>query len=51
MLAAIGRVPNIKDLGLEKIGVELERVAVKVDDHHCTNVPGIYAIGDAINRP
>ncbi len=48
---ALGRPPNVKDLGLEEIGVELDRSSVKVDEHHYSSVDGIYAIGDAINQP
>ena len=51
ILYATGRAPNTKGLGLEKAGVELDKVgAVKVDDAFRTNVPSIYAIGDVIDR-
>jgi dihydrolipoamide dehydrogenase len=47
MLVAIGRVPYTADLGLEAVGVALDkRGRVVTDDHYRTNVPGIYAIGD-----
>jgi len=46
MLVAIGRVGNIENIGLEAVGVEVENGLVKVDDRCCTNVDGIYAIGD-----
>jgi dihydrolipoamide dehydrogenase len=46
VLIAVGVQPNVENIGLEKIGVELERGAIRVDDHYRTNVPGIYAIGD-----
>jgi dihydrolipoamide dehydrogenase len=46
VLVAVGVQPNVENLGLEKLGVELERGAIKVDDYGRTNVPGIYAIGD-----
>jgi len=49
-LVAIGVMPNTEDLGLEKIGVTLEKGFVKVDDAMRTNVPGVYAIGD-VNGP
>ena len=51
VLFALGRPPKVKNLGLEEIGVELEKGAIKVDEHHNTTVPGIYAIGDVINQP
>jgi dihydrolipoamide dehydrogenase len=50
-LIAIGRVPYTEGLGLETIGVAMERGRVTVDAHFATNVPGIYAIGDVIAGP
>ncbi len=49
VLIALGRPPNVLGLGLEEIGVQLEKGSVKVDEHHNSTVGGIYAIGDAIN--
>lgn len=46
VLMAVGVQPNVENLGLETLGVALERGAIKVDDYCRTNVPGIYAIGD-----
>ncbi|MFC1935565.1 dihydrolipoyl dehydrogenase [Chloroflexota bacterium] len=46
VLVAVGIQANTEDLGLDKIGVELERGYVKVDASMSTNVPGVYAIGD-----
>ena len=51
VLLAIGRRPHLAGLGLEEAGVTLERGRVKTDAHYATNVPGIYAIGDAIDGP
>jgi len=52
VLIAIGRVPFTEGLGLKDVGVKLdERGRVAVDRHYATNVPGIYAIGDAIAGP
>ena len=49
VLLAIGRRPHVAGLGLDALGVALdERGRVKTDAHFATNVPGIYAIGDAI---
>ena len=48
LLLAVGRLPNTDDLGLDKAGVETDgRGFIKVDDQLATNVPGIWAIGDA----
>ena len=49
-LIAVGRRPNIEDLGLEEVGVELEDGVIKVDERCRTNVPGVYAIGDCAER-
>jgi dihydrolipoamide dehydrogenase len=47
-LAAIGFTPNSRNLGLEELGVKLgERGGVEIDARMATNVPGIWAIGDA----
>ena len=51
VLLAVGRVPNTDDLGLDKAGIETDkRGFVTVDDELRTNVPGIWAIGDANGR-
>ena len=51
LLLAVGRVPNTDDLGLDSAGVETnERGFIKVDDQLRTNVPGIWALGDANAR-
>ncbi len=48
-LVAIGRGPYTQGLGLEAVGIELDkRGFITVDKHWQTNVPGIYAIGDVI---
>ncbi|MGH1452193.1 MAG: dihydrolipoyl dehydrogenase [Paracoccaceae bacterium] len=52
VLVATGRKPYVDGLGLADLGVEMtERGQVKTDDHWRTNIPGVYAIGDAIVGP
>jgi len=52
VLVAVGRRPYTDGLGLKESGVNLdEKGRVAVDPHFQTNVPGIYAIGDAIAGP
>ncbi len=51
MISAVGVVCNTENLGLEKIGVKLDRGAVVTDGHGRTNVPGVYAIGDVAGPP
>jgi len=47
VLVAIGRIPYTAGLGLQEIGVQLDKRGRVLTDHHFgTNVPGIYAIGD-----
>ena len=51
VLMAIGRTARIAGLGLEGIGVQLERGFVKVSPHMETSVKGLYAIGDMAGAP
>ena len=52
MLVAIGRVAYTAGLGLDALGVALDkRGRVVTDDHYRTNVPGIYAVGDCREGP
>jgi dihydrolipoamide dehydrogenase len=52
VLVSIGRVPYTQGLGLEDVGVALDkRGCVATDGHFKTNVDGIYAIGDVIAGP
>lgn len=51
VMFATGRVPHVKDLGLEKAGVELnDQCAIKVDDYSKTSADNIWAIGDVTDR-
>jgi dihydrolipoamide dehydrogenase len=50
-LIAIGRVPYTEGLGLDALGVNMERGRVVTDAHFKTNVDGIYAIGDVVAGP
>jgi len=51
VLVAVGRRPISDGLGLEEVGVKLERGFIPVDKRLRTNVPGIYAIGDVAGQP
>jgi dihydrolipoamide dehydrogenase len=51
VLVAVGRNPLSPNLGLEKIGVEIDRGFIKVDDSFRTACPSVYAIGDVIRPP
>lgn len=51
VLYATGRLPKTKNLGLESLGVALDRHgAIKVNHAFQSSVPSIYALGDVINR-
>ena len=51
VLIATGRTPYTEGLGLEAVGVALERGKIVIDNHFATNVAGIYAIGDVVRGP
>jgi len=46
VLSAAGVTPNLENIGLEEVGVIIEKGLVKVDAFYRTNINGIYAIGD-----
>jgi len=46
ILMSVGRKAVTQGIGLEKLGVEMDRGAVKIDKHCRTNVPNVYAAGD-----
>ncbi|MBS0849384.1 dihydrolipoyl dehydrogenase [Citrobacter sp. JGM124] len=51
VLLAVGVQPNIEGLGLEALGVELDRGFIKTDPVCRTNLFGLYAIGDVAGPP
>jgi dihydrolipoamide dehydrogenase len=52
VLVTVGRRPNSDGVGLEKVGVAIDKKGfVTVDKKLRTNVPGIYAIGDVAGQP
>jgi NAD(P) transhydrogenase len=52
VLAAFGRVANLDGIGLERLGLGIStRGHVKVNERFETNIPGMYAAGDAIGPP
>lgn len=50
VLVAIGVRPNSEGIGLESVGVALDRGSIVIGDHMETNVPGVYAIGDVTGK-
>jgi dihydrolipoamide dehydrogenase len=51
LISAVGVVGNVENLGLEKLGVKIERGTIVTDGVGRTNVPGVYAIGDVAGPP
>ncbi|MBE9124995.1 MULTISPECIES: glutathione-disulfide reductase [unclassified Coleofasciculus] len=50
ILAATGRKPNLKNMGLENAGVEINQQAIAVDEYSRTSQENIFAVGDCTNR-
>lgn len=48
VLSAVGIKSNLEDIGLEEVGIIVEKDKVKVDEFYRTNVEGYYAIGDIV---
>jgi mercuric reductase len=51
VLLASGRLPNIEELEADRIGLEVVRGGIKVDDRMRTNVGGVWAAGDVAAGP
>jgi dihydrolipoamide dehydrogenase len=51
VISAVGVVGNTENLGLEKLGVKIDRGVIAIDEVGRTNVSGIYAIGDVAGPP
>src|SRR5436190_14201876 len=50
-IVAVGIVGNVEDMGLEALGVKIDRTHIVTDSHGATGVPGLYAIGDVAGPP
>jgi dihydrolipoamide dehydrogenase len=46
LLSAVGIKTNIENIGLEDVGIAVDRDKILVNDYYQTNIPGYYAIGD-----
>src|SRR3954452_12912213 len=51
VISAVGVVGNVENLGLEKLGVKIERGTIAIDEFNRSSVAGIYAIGDVAGAP
>ncbi len=50
-IVAVGIVGNVEDMGLEALGVKIDRTHIVTDKHGGTGVAGLYAIGDVAGPP
>ena len=50
ILLAAGRVPELGNIDVQRLDIELDGKAIKVDKKMRTNIPGIYAVGDVVGR-
>ncbi|MEN8826159.1 MAG: dihydrolipoyl dehydrogenase, partial [Wenyingzhuangia sp.] len=48
LLSAVGIKTNIENIGLEDVGIVVDRDKIIVNDYYQTNIPGYYAIGDVV---
>ncbi len=46
LLSAVGIKTNIENIGLEDVGIVVDKDKILVNDYYQTNIPGYYAIGD-----
>ena len=51
LLSAVGIKSNIEDVGLEEVGIAVDKDKILVDKYYNTNIPGYYAIGDVVSGP
>lgn len=51
VLSAVGIKTNIEGIGLETLGIKVDKDKIVVDDYYQTSVPGVYAIGDVVHGP
>jgi len=50
VLLAAGRVPELGNIDVQRLGIELDKGAIKVNEKMRTNIPGIYAVGDVVGK-
>jgi dihydrolipoamide dehydrogenase len=51
VLSAVGIQANIENIGLEEVGIIVDKGRVLVNDYYQTNIPGYFAIGDVVPGP
>ena len=51
VLSAAGVISNLENIGLEEVGIIVEKGRIPVNAWYETNIPGYYAIGDVTDAP
>jgi dihydrolipoamide dehydrogenase len=51
VLSAVGITPNLENIGIEELGISVDKGKIKTDDFYQTNITGVYAIGDIVHGP
>ncbi len=51
LLSAVGIKSNIEEIGLEEVGIAVDKDKILVNSYYQTNIPGYYAIGDVVPGP
>ncbi len=51
VLSAVGIKSNLENIGLEEVGIVIDKDKIIVNDWYQTNIPGYYAIGDVVSGP
>jgi dihydrolipoamide dehydrogenase len=51
VLSAVGIATNLEGIGLEEVGIAVDKGKIKIDDFYRTNIEGYYAIGDIVHGP
>ena len=51
LLSAVGIEANIEGIGLEDVGIIVQKGKIEVNEWYQTNIPGYYAIGDVVDGP
>ncbi len=51
ILLVVGRAPNSEGIGLENVGIKVDRGFIPVGDYYRSSAEGLYAVGDVIDSP
>ncbi len=51
LMVSVGRVPNTSGIGIDELGIELQKGFIPVGDYYQTSIPSVYAVGDVVSSP